>query len=197
LFSLLICIASLFFLNLFLYYPILNTILCLLIYISIQNPEKRLKEKEVLPISIMLFVLSIMPISIMSITYPFNFSNEKLQYEKNENIYKNIRESYSFDKPVLFDPSDDVIRYFGEVPSFLSKSTRPYSLDKGIVWLERMELLKNFNQLELTELKSIMQNYNLEFLILTKKSKLAENYTFENFILLEVENNELVERFNN
>ena len=195
--SLLVCIASLFFLNLFLYYPILNTILCLLIYISIQNPEQRSKEREVLPISIMLFVLSIMPISLMSNTYPFNFSNEKLQYVKNEYTFKNIRELYSFDKPVLFDPSNDVIRYFGEVPSFFSKSTRPYSLNKAMVYLERMELLKNFNQLELAELKSIMQDYNLEFLILTKKSKLADNYIFEHFILLEIENDELIERFNN
>ena len=133
----------------------------------------------------------------MSNTYPFNFSNEKLQYVKNEYTFKNIRELYSFDKPVLFDPSNDVIRYFGEVPSFFSKSTRPYSLNKAMVYLERMELLKNFNQLELAELKSIMQDYNLEFLILTKKSKLADNYIFEHFILLEIENDELIERFNN
>ena len=185
------------FLNLFLYYPILNTILCLLIYISIQNPDKRSKEREVLPISIMLFVLSIMPISIMTVNYPFNFSNEKSQYIKNENTYKNLRESYSFDIPVLFDPSNDVIRYFGEVPSFFSKSTRPYSLNKATIYLERMEQLKNFNQLELAELKKIMQDYNLEFLILTKKSKIADNYIFENFILLEIVNDELIEKFNN
>ena len=93
LFSLLVCIASLFFLNLFLYYPILNTILCLLIYISIQNPDKRSKEREVLPISIMLFVYLLCQ-SPSCIIYPFNFSKKNYNMKK-ENIYKNIEENHT------------------------------------------------------------------------------------------------------
>ena len=72
-------------------------------------------------------------------------------------MFRDIRKNFDFDKPVLIDPSDDVIRYFGEIPSYFSISTRPYSYEAGLTYLNRREELKDFDQLDQDSLKNIMQ----------------------------------------
>jgi hypothetical protein len=183
--------------NLFLYFPFLNSILFYFIYIVIHNNENRKYANKLLPISIFLFVISLMPLSTLKNEYNLNFSQEKIEYQRNDSLFKDIRKNFDFDKPVLIDPSNDVIRYFGEIPSYFSISTRPYSYEAGLTYLKRREELKDFDQLDQNSFKNIMQTNNLHYLILTNPLLSFEDYSFDNLLVLELYNGEFLIKYKN
>jgi len=138
-----------------------------------------------------------MPLSTIKNEYNLNFSQEKIEYQRNDSLFKDIRKNFDFDKPVLIDPSNDVIRYFGEIPSYFSISTRPYSYEAGLTYLKRREELKDFDQLDQNSFKNIMQTNNLHYLILTNPLLSFEDYSFDNLLVLELYNGEFLIKYKN
>ena len=76
LFNLSIALFFVVIVNLFLYFPFLNSILFYFIYIVIHNNENRKHANKLLPISIFLFVISFMPLSTLKNEYNLNFTGK-------------------------------------------------------------------------------------------------------------------------